>query len=274
MNLMKPERWQQIERLYHAALEREPDERAAFLGAACANDEELHREVGSLVAAADRIGSFMEPPADAIAAETLAGAPQLSVVGQTLGHYRIVSPLGRGGMGEVYLGEDTALGRKVALKVLPAQFTSDRERLRRFEQEARVVSALNHPNIITIHEIGRVNGTHYLVTEYVEGETLREQIGREPLTLSHALDIAAQVASALAAAHAAGIAHRDIKPENIMVRPDGLVKVLDFGLAKLAEPSGILESRPDSEVNTRAPTEGATTAGMVMGTVGYMSPEL
>ncbi len=272
---MNSERWQEIERLYYTVLEREPDERAAFLESVCAGDEDLRREVVSLLAASEQIGSFMEPPADAIAAETPASAPQLSMNGQMLGHYRILSLLGRGGMGEVYLGEDTTLGRKVALKLLPAPFTSDEERLRRFEQEARAVSALNHPNIITIHEIGQVNGTHYLVTEHVEGETLRQRTERERLTLSRALDIAGQVASALAAAHAAGIAHRDIKPENVMVRPDGLVKVLDFGLAKLAEPSEMLGSRPESGVNRRTLTEASlnTAAGMVMGTVGYMSPE-
>ena len=238
---MKPERWQQVERLYYAALEREPDERAAFLESACAGDESLRREVASLAAAGDRIGAFMEPPVG-FAAEAPATAPQPSMIGQTLTHYRIVSLLGKGGMGDVYLGEDTTLGRKVALKLLPAAFTSDRERLRRFEQEARAVSALNHPNIITIHEIGQVHteagGMRYLVTEYIEGETLRQWTEREPLILSRALDIAVQVASALAAAHAAGITHRDIKPENVMVRPDGLVKVLDFGLAKLTEERG------------------------------------
>jgi eukaryotic-like serine/threonine-protein kinase len=160
---MSLERWQQIERLYYAALERKPIERAAFLETACAGDESLLREVASLIAAGDRVGSFLEPPVNAVAAETLATAPQLSVIGQTLSHYRIVSLLGKGGMGEVYLGEDTTLGRKVALKLLPAAFTSDRERLRRFKQEARAVSALNHPNIITIYEIGQVNSAHYLV---------------------------------------------------------------------------------------------------------------
>jgi eukaryotic-like serine/threonine-protein kinase len=275
---MSLERWQQIERLYYAALEREPIERAAFLETACAGDESLLREVASLIAASDRVGSFLEPPVDAVAAETLATAPQLSVIGQTLSHYRIMSLLGKGGMGEVYLGEDTMLGRKVALKLLPAAFTSDQERLRRFKQEARAVSALNHPNIITIYEIGQVNSAHYLVTEYIEGETLRQQLRREPLSLNSALDIAVQVTSALGAAHAAGITHRDIKPENVIVRPDGLVKVLDFGLAKQAErPASSLESgsEPESGANTQAPTKSrlSTAPGMVMGTAQYMSPE-
>jgi serine/threonine-protein kinase len=273
MNVMKAERWQQIERLYHAALQREPDERGPFLESACAGDESLRSEVASLIAAGDRVGSFMEPPAHADGGERPAGAQQPSMVGRALGHYRILSLLARGGMGEVYLSEDTTLGRKVALKLLPAAFTSDRERLRRFEQEARAASALNHPNIITIHEIDQVNGTHYLITEYVEGETLRQRIEREPLTINSVLDIAVQVASALAAAHAAGITHRDIKPENIMVRPDGLVKVLDFGLAKLAEQP--IAAGQESGVNTQAPTVArlSTAPGMVMGTVGYMSPE-
>jgi eukaryotic-like serine/threonine-protein kinase len=278
MKVMKPERWRQVERLYYAALEREPDERAAFLDSACAGDEGLRHEVASLIAAGDRIGGFMEPPVG-FAAEAPASAPQPSMIGQTLTHYRIVSLLGKGGMGEVYLGEDTTLRRKVALKLLPAAFTSDRERLRRFEQEARAVSALNHPNIITIYEIGQVpteaGGMRYLVTEYIEGETLRQWTEREPLILSRALDIAAQVASALAAAHAAGITHRDIKPENVMVRPDGLVKVLDFGLAKLTgERTGEWRSVRAGDLATLAPTPPLSTdPGMLMGTVGYMSPE-
>ncbi len=229
---MEPERWREIERLYYAALERAPEERAAFLEAACAGDESLRREVASLLAAGDHVGSFLEPPPDELN-ETVADAAQPSVIGHTLGHYRIVSLLGKGGMGEVYLGEDTTLRRKVALKLLPAAFLADQARLRRFEQEARAASALNHPNIITIHEIGQTDGLHYLVTEYIEGETLRQRMAAGGLKLGEAIEVAVQMASALAAAHAAGITHRDIKPENVMVRRDGLVKVLDFGLAKL-----------------------------------------
>jgi eukaryotic-like serine/threonine-protein kinase len=185
----------------------------------------------------------------------------------SLSHYRIISRLGAGGMGEVFLAEDTHLGRRVAVKVLPAVFTGDAERLRRFEQEAKAASALNHPNIITIHEIGHVGGEHFIVTEYIAGRTLRERL-HDAMKLTEALDIAAQAAGALAAAHEAGIVHRDIKPENLMLRPDGYVKVLDFGLAKL------VEQRP-AEVNSLAPTVAKldTEPGVLLGTVQYMSPE-
>lgn len=185
----------------------------------------------------------------------------------TISHYSIIKKLGAGGMGEVYLAEDTILDRKVALKILPQEFTGDESRFRRFIQEAKSASALNHPNIITIHEIGEENGTHFIATEFIDGFTLRNWKPAESQTVSVALDIAAQVASALAAAHAAGIVHRDIKPENVMVRSDGLVKVLDFGLAKLI-------ARPSTD-DTSAPTriKVGTDPGTVVGTAGYMSPE-
>jgi eukaryotic-like serine/threonine-protein kinase len=190
------------------------------------------------------------------------------VVGARLEHYEILSPLGAGGMGEVYLAADTRLGRKVALKLLPEELTRHAERVRRFEQEARAASSLNHPNILTIFEIGDAVGAHYIATEFVDGQTLRERLEGENLALIVALDIAIQTASALAAAHEAGIVHRDIKPENVMVRRDGIVKVLDFGLAKLVE-----QRRP--RVDSAAPTLAKvnTDLGTVMGTAGYMSPE-
>jgi serine/threonine protein kinase len=186
-------------------------------------------------------------------------------VGQEIGHYEILSTLGKGGMGEVYLAQDTKLSRKVALKVLPGAFTQDQERLRRFDQEARATSALNHPNILTIFEIGEADGRHYIATEFIEGETLRQRFARGPLKLAETLDIAEQITSALSTAHGAGIVHRDIKPENIMIRRDGIVKVLDFGLAKLVQ----TQSSPDD--STRALVK--TRPGVVMGTVAYMSPE-
>jgi serine/threonine protein kinase/Tfp pilus assembly protein PilF len=196
----------------------------------------------------------------------LAAERKASMVGRTLGHYQIVSLLGAGGMGEVYLADDIRLRRRVAVKVLPAEFTAQRERMRRFEQEARAISTLNHPNILTIHEVGCVDLTHYIVTEFIDGKTLRQRMTSGRPTLREALDIAMQVASALAAAHEAGVVHRDLKPENIMLRRDGYVKVLDFGLAKLTEPPAI-----DTRAHTAA--RAGTEVGMVMGTARYMSPE-
>jgi serine/threonine protein kinase len=184
--------------------------------------------------------------------------------GTSLGRYQIHSLLGTGGMGEVYLAQDMNLGRRVALKLLPSEFTKDESRVRRFQQEARAASALNHPNILTIHEIGSVNSTYFIATEYIEGRTLRDHMSDAQMKTSEVLDVATQVASALAAAHAAGVVHRDIKPENIMLRLDRIVKVLDFGLAKLIEREA---------TDTEAPTLVNTDAGVVMGTARYMSPE-
>jgi serine/threonine protein kinase/Flp pilus assembly protein TadD len=265
---MKPERYRQVEELYHATLEREPDKRAAFLKQACGEDVALRSEVESLLGYDERAEHFIERPPDDVAAAMLDAEQKQSMLGHTLGHYRIVSLLGAGGMGEVYLAEDTRLKRKVALKLLPAHFTADRDRARRFEQEARAASALNHPNIITIHEIGEIGEAHYLVTEFIDGEVLRARLSHGRMELPSALEMTLQVTSALAAAHEAGIVHRDIKPENIMLRRDGYVKVLDFGLAKLAEP-------PARVIDTQAPSAGgvSTEIGVVMGTARYMSPE-
>ena len=267
---MKAERWQQVEKLYHAALERSAEERAPFLAQACASDEGLRRDVESLLAYEDQAEKFIESPALEVAAKMMAEEHGTTVAeGQTINHYKVTSPLGVGGMGEVYLAEDTRLGRRVALKFLPAVFTQDKRHLRRFEQEARAVAALSHPNVCVIHEVVETGeGRHCIVMEYVDGVTLRECIAGR-MNVNDALDAAIQVASALSAAHAAGIVHRDIKPENIMLRPDGYVKILDFGLAKLTEK----DSRPvDSEGETQA-MDLKTLPGMVMGTVAYMSPE-
>jgi serine/threonine-protein kinase len=188
--------------------------------------------------------------------------------GTKLGRYEIRSQLGAGGMGEVYLAEDTKLDRKAALKILHAEVAANQDRMRRFVQEAKSASSLNHPNIITIYEIEQIDSIQFIATEFIDGETLRERIRNAPLTLGETLDVAAQIASALSAAHAAGIVHRDIKTDNIMLRPDGVVKVLDFGLAKLTEP-------PPEALDTSAPTRAAarTDPGIVMGTAMYMSPE-
>ena len=217
-------------------LEREPAERAAFLADACAGDDELRREVESLLTAHNRAEKFIEAPAMEMAAKAAAAVGVgLTTVGRKIGPYRVLSLLGAGGMGEVYLAEDTRLGRRVALKLLPSEFTHDAERIRRFEREARAASALNHPNIVTIYEIGQSDGAYFIATELVEGQTLRDFMPRARAQMKEALNVIAQVADALSAAHAAGIVHRDVKPENIMLRPDGYVKVLDFGLAKLTE---------------------------------------
>jgi len=278
---MNPERHQQLGRVFHAALELEPEGRVAFLEQACAGDAELRRRVEALLVAHDQAENFMETPALEVAAELLAGR----AVGRSINHYQVLSLLGRGGMGEVYLAEDTRLGRKVALKLLPAAFTQDEERVRRFEQEAYAASALNHPNIITIFEVGRVDEAHFIATEYVEGQTLRQRFKGRRLEQGEALDIVIQIVSALQAAHEAGIVHRDIKPENVMVRPDGYVKVLDFGLAKLIEKrlgeratgqlgegNSLLAALPFRPV-PQSPSPPVTLPGIVIGTVTYMSPE-
>src|SRR3989454_1391106 len=263
---MTPERWQQVKQIFQSALERNPAERSAFLNQACADDPALRSEVESLISSHDQAGDSIEAIAAEAATEMLADEQPGPILGKHIGHYEVLSLLGRGGMGEVFLAQDTSLGRKVALKLLRSDFTRIEERLRRFQQEARAASALNHPNILTIHEIGHDGSLHFMATEYVEGETLRQHLSGARITVGQTLDVAVQVASALAAAHQAGIIHRDIKPENIMVRTDGNVKVLDFGLAKLTEPKTV-----ETAALTLPKVE--TAPGVVMGTFSYMSPE-
>src|SRR5260370_41101784 len=189
--------------------------------------------------------------------------------GQFVSHYQILSLLGEGGMGRVYLAEDTKLKRKVSLKFLSNNFSADRERIHRFEQEARAISALNHPNILTIHEVGEVDGGRFIAAEFIDGETLRQRM-LAALDIDDAIGISAQVAAALVAAHRLNIVHRDIKPENIMIRSeDGLVKVLDFGLAKVTVPRAVATGSADAEAETRMRVQ--TQAGVLLGTVAYMS---
>ena len=259
---MNADRWKQIDQLFHSALERNDDERTAFLAQACVSDEHLRREVESLLDSHDQAASFIEAPAGDAAAALLAERRTLLIPGTMVKRYKILGLLGKGGMGEVYLAQDTELHRRIALKILPSDFTRNPDRVRRFVQEAHAASALNHPNIVTIHEIGQLDGAHFIVTEFIEGQTLAEQLRAGGMQLSDKVDVAIQVASALDAAHAAGIVHRDIKPENIMLRRDGYAKVLDFGLAKLTE----------SQVQSND-LKTETNPGIVMGTVGYMSPE-
>jgi Tol biopolymer transport system component len=264
---MDSERWRRVDSLLQAALERPPAERSEFLRRACGGDDALEREVRSLLASQQEAGSFLESPPKEVATQTLDSVR--SPTAQTVSHYRILEKLGAGGMGVVWKARDTRLDRFVALKFLPAAKMSDPERKRRFVQEARAASALNHPNIITIYDIDQADGADFIAMEYVPGKALEQVIPRKGLRLNEALQYAIQVADALAAAHAAGIVHRDLKPGNVMVSENGCVKVLDFGLAKLIEQSGVSELAR-TETLADAPK---TEEGMVVGTVSYMSPE-
>jgi len=266
---MTPARFQTIEEIFLAALDQEPEQVRAFLDTACGGDAVLRREVEVLLASDERAGRFMEKSAVGLATKIIQNQQAESLIGQTIDHYKVSESIGAGGMGEVYLATDIVAGRKAALKLLPMRFTGDAERLKRFQQEAHAVVALNHPNILTVYEIGEDHAIHYIASELIEGDTLRERLTRGPLQLSEAVDVAIQVASALAAAHEAGIVHRDIKPENIMLRADGYVKVLDFGIAKLAE-SAFAEATADG---TEPMTLAETNLGSILGTVRYMSPE-
>lgn len=260
-------RWPQVKEILNLALERPPDERRDFLDRACAGDDSLRREVEILLSSAEKVGSFMEQAAIGKVAEMFGSKDENNLkIGERLNHYEILSYIGAGGMGEIYLAEDTRLDRRVAVKILNEKFSRDEPNLRRFIREAKAASALNHPNILVVHEIGEAGAVHYIVSELVEGKTLRGILNQSALELPEILDISIQIASALTAAHASGIVHRDIKPENVMVRPDGYAKVLDFGLAKLVEqkPIGLEQSTV---------RQNETEKGVILGTVNYMSPE-
>jgi eukaryotic-like serine/threonine-protein kinase len=253
---MTPERWAQVNEVLHRAMPLTPVDRAAFLESACAGDDSLRREVESLLAADDQVRSSF-----------LQSLPAVGLgKGVRIGDYEIQALLGAGGMGEVYRARDLRLRRDVAIKVLPAFVSFDPERLRRFELEAMSTAALNHPNILAVYQMGTYEGAPYLVSELLEGETLRAEIRRGRMGLDRAINHAVQMARGVAAAHEKGIVHRDLKPENLFVTKDGRVKILDFGLAKLAQPQ---PSSAHSAVTAGEQTE----PGMVMGTAGYMSPE-
>jgi len=276
--VQSPEFWDRVVQLFHFALALGPTERVAYLRDAKATESDVVAEVESLICEHEQTGSFLDSPAYRAALEAAnqrstinlrrTGDDSQSLIGRVIGRYRVTRVIGRGGMGVVYLAHDASLGRNVALKLLPPEYTEDEERLRRFKHEARAASALNHPNILTVHELGEVEGIHFIAAEFVEGTTLRDRIRGQAMKLSDAVDVAVQVANALEAAHSAGIIHRDIKPENIMLRSDGIVKVLDFGIAKLVERKGMLL---ESEALTVPYLE--TTKGVVLGTPRYMSPE-
>ena len=263
---MTPEHYDQVVSLFHAAGAHPPETRLAFLNEACGGDQTLRFEVEAMLASDDAGDELLDVPPDDLASDALTSLCNRSLIGQTLGEYRVTAVLGVGGMGSVYLAQDTRLRRSAALKFLPEEFSSDSERLRRFSREAFAVSALNHPNIVTVYGLGRVDALSFLATEYVEGSTIRELVGNGPMESEKVADIGLQVVLALECAHASGIIHRDIKPENIIVRRDGLVKVLDFGLAKWTGDGSRLDEL--SEID-----ECKTTPGLLIGTPRYMSPE-
>ena len=263
---MTPERYQRIVDLFRKIVEVGNDRRDLILDESCAGDEDLRKEVHAMLAAHEQAANVSETPPDDLTTAVMDLRQARSLIGQKLGEYEVTARLGSGGMGEVFLAVDNRLRRKVALKLLPEEYTTDPVRLRRLEEEARAVSTLNHPNIVTIHGIGQAGMITFLVTEFVPGLTLRHQMATGPLPPKQVIDIAIQVVAALAVAHDAGVVHRDIKPENIMVRPDGLVKILDFGVAKTRELPGASRAfSPSSELNT--------ARGIVVGTPRYMSPE-
>ncbi|HEY6242573.1 MAG TPA: protein kinase [Pyrinomonadaceae bacterium] len=267
---MNPERWQELEKLFQEALAQPPEKRTHVIESA---DEDLRPHLKALLAAHESAGTFIESPAIDVEARNIANLHEPhSVIGKVISHYRVLEHLGAGGMGDVYLAQDITLGRQVALKFLPSNFTLDSERLRRFEQEARAASSLNHPNILTIYEIGEWNSCRYIASEFIEGSTLRELIGGQPMKIDEAIDITIQVADALISAHSKGIVHRDIKPENIMIcrgglgQKEGHIKVLDFGIAKLTEAQS-----SETDLPTRPLL--STSEGITIGTAPYMSPE-
>ena len=259
---MTPERYQEIDQIFQAALELDPEQRPTFLDQVCSRDATMRSEVESLLTSDHGSPGFIEDGALDVATRLLARDEPALPPGEQIDRYQILSLLGSGGMGEVYLAYDEKLNRKIALKLLPDYLTNNQESLHRFQQEARAAPALNHPNIITIHEIGEVDNRGFIAIEFVDGQTLRQRLKESSLNLAESLEIAIQICSAVSAAHQAGIVHRDIKPENTMLRQDGYVKVLDFGLAKLTEQRG-------QRVDISAGEHVDLSSGLLMGTVKY-----
>jgi serine/threonine protein kinase len=266
---MVEESWLHVRKIFDDALGHKPEERPRFVRKACGGDKSLFHEVESLLSSLDGAESFMETPAVAMVADVIDAETKKLETGKRFGHYEILRQIGTGGMGDVYLAKDTTLDRNVAVKILNEKFSKDESNLKRFFAEAKAASALNHPNILIIHEVVVTEDAHYIVSEFIEGKTLREVRREKPLNLPEILDISNQIASALCAAHEARLVHRDIKPENIMIRPDGYVKILDFGLAKLVEyKNKSILGLEDSTIG-----QNHTAQGLILGTVNYMSPE-
>jgi serine/threonine protein kinase/formylglycine-generating enzyme required for sulfatase activity len=261
---MEKSNWTRIKQIVDEAIHREPEERGAFLDDACEGNDSIRREVESLLASFDRADGFLEAPAFEAVTEQIHAIRK----GQVVGHYEILRTLGEGGMGVVYLGRDNKLDRLVAIKVLNTRYGRHEDNVRRFVREAKAASALNHPNILTIHEVGDFEGSHFIVSEYIDGRTLRDIIKTEKLDVGTIVNLVGQIASALAAAHKARIVHRDLKPENVIVRDDGYVKVLDFGLAKL-----VAESESSALTKKISQRDNSTASGIILGTTSYMSPE-
>ncbi len=265
---MADENWLQVRKIFDDALRCQPEERARFVNEVCGGDKTLFREVASLLASLDRAESFLETPAVSKVADVIEVETKKLETGKRFGHYEIIEQIGTGGMGEVYLARDKKLDRQVAVKILNEKFSGHESNLQRFVSEAKAVSALNHPNILTIYEFGEAEDAHYIVSEFIKGKTLREIFKEKKLKLSEVLDVSIQIAGALCTAHEAHLVHRDIKPENVMIRPDGYVKILDFGLAKLIQPKQAIIG-----LEAEAAKQNETAKGMIIGTVNYMSPE-
>ena len=262
-----PERWQRIEQLYHSALERTPGDRAAYLAAECAGDEDFRREVESLINDGQE-RAFLDRPAMEVAAEQFVSAVASDLVGRTLGRYEIIARIGAGGMGEIYRARDLRLRREVAIKTLPPAFAIDRDRLARFEREAHVLASMNHPNVAAIYGFEDADGVYALVMELVDGPTLAERIHGRAMSMDEALPIARQIADGLEYAHERGIVHRDLKPSNVKLTAEGAVKILDFGLAKALENPATSGDPPPSPTLMKG-----TRSGLILGTAAYMSPE-
>ena len=262
---MTNENWQRAKEIFAEALRQKPEDRPQFLDQVCDGEAETRREVESLLDSFDDASGFMESPAVGEVADVITNN-KTNNQGKSFGHYEILELIGTGGMGEVYLAKDKKLDRKVAIKILNEKFSQHESNLHRFIKEAKAASSLNHPNILIIHEINEENSQHYIVSEYIAGKTLGEIIAKSLLNLNDVLDISVQIANALVVAHQAHLIHRDIKPENIMIRPDGYVKILDFGLAKLVEQKAL-------GFEDEATKQNQTAKGIILGTINYMSPE-
>src|SRR5580765_6503659 len=265
MNQPVMDHWTTVKRIHQSALDIDPSERSAFVDESCGGDETMRGEVQSLLAYASEAEAFLEQPAVDVAPKPPGESHEATLVGRTVSHYEVLSLLGAGGMGEVYLARDPRLDRTVALKILPGELAADPDRMQRFTRQAKAASALNHPNVATIYDVGESDGIYFIVMEHVEGETIMARMGRR-MTPPEVVDIAVQAADALDLAHAKGITHRDIKPANLMLTHRGHVKVLDFGVAKMAR-------NDEGRLNGDWTVEPVTAVGSVVGSAPYMSPE-